>query len=878
MKLTDLFNKKMGYYFREAGLNLRLTIGLFFLCIGLSLQVVAQQKTLSVSKKNVAISQIIAELEKSSRYVFFFSEGVKPELNRKVSLRMVDKPINEILDGLFRPTNLSYTISGRQVTIHFKTTEKPQQSSKKRVRVSGKTTDSDSKESLANVNIYIKELRTGTSTNEQGEFTLTIPPGNYTLHLSYIGYTTSTEKISLTKEGRFEFQLHPDTRLDEVLVLGTKKDENITRTTMGMEKMSISEIKRMPALMGEVDVIKAIQQLPGVQPTSEGGSGYSVRGGSVDQNLVLLDNATVYNASHMFGFFSVFNNDVVERVDLYKGDLPLKFAGRLSSLLDVQLKETYTDRIKGSGGIGLISSRLMLEGALGKRTNWLVGGRRSYADLFLKASSKEDLKNSVLYFYDLNGKITHRFSDKDRISLNLYSGGDKFGASSVASFSYGNYLASLTWGHLFNEHLLFKMNFNTTNYHYGLHSKMESAKMKWEADITDYTFRWDWTHIVGARFQLNYGLNSTWHKFNPGVISRPSYSNFTIPKNNTLEHGTYLSAEHQVSDKLTLRYGLRLAVFQNIGQSTLYTFDKNHEAIDSTTYRSGKIYHTEYALEPRVALVYKLSDYSSIKMNYARNTQFMQLANNSSSGSPLDLWFPASPNIKPQKSDMVSAGYFQNFKQNAYETSVEVYYKKMNHVIDFADHAQLLLNKRLEGEIRTGKGQAYGIELMVKKNTGRLTGFVNYTLSRSERTIPEINGGKTFLSPFDKTHSVNILASYKISSKWDISAAWIYATGNPTSYPTGRFEIEGEYFPIYSGRNEYRKKDYHRLDLSATYVPTQKKNRKWKGEWNFSLYNAYGQKNPWLISYDQNTANGIPNAQMTYLFSFVPSVTYNFKF
>ncbi|MDD2525322.1 MAG: TonB-dependent receptor [Bacteroidales bacterium] len=752
-----------------------------------------------------------------------------------------------------------------------------------RYKVSGTIRDYQTKEPLSSVSVHVKELKKGATTDKNGFYSFALPEGTHTFVVSSIGYKTQTTRISIGAVTKRDFILEVDTLVmkeivvEERVLFKEKKDEIVTRTIMGVEKLSMGEIKKMPALMGEVDVIKAIQLLPGVQPTSEGSSGFSVRGGSADQNLILLDQSTVYNAGHMFGFFSVFNNDVVDKVQLYKGDLPMMHGGRLSSLLDVQLKEDYKGKLRGNGGLGLISSRLMLEGSLGEKNSWLISGRRSYADLFLKLSSDKSMRESSIYFYDLNAKMTHRFSPFDKLSMNLYMGNDNFG-SSVARFSYGNKVGSLNWKHIYHERLYSNLSLHLTDYHFLLQSELENAKAKWVSNITDLTVRWDFVRSINSDLVLSYGVTSTLHRFNPGLITQPDYDDFKMPVNNTLEHSLYLSAEQEVTDKLTMRYGLRWGIFQNMGSATIYTYDKNYEAVDSTTYGGGKIYNTYHALEPRVGVVYKLTDQSSIKANYTRNTQFIQLANNSSTGSPLDLWFPANPNIKPQAMDMVSAGYFHNFNREAIEASVEIYYKKMSHLIDFADHAQLMLNRKLDGEIRVGNGKAYGVELMIRKNTGALTGFINYTLSRSERTIPEINKGKSYLSPFDKTHSVNVSVSYALSKKWNFSAAWVYSTGNPTSYPTGRFEVEGEYFPIYSGRNEYRRTDYHRLDLSVNYVPKHNTKRFWTGEWNFSLYNAYGHKNPWIITYDQDTPTGIPEANMTYLFGVVPSITYNFTF
>lgn len=751
------------------------------------------------------------------------------------------------------------------------------QNSLRKIDIEGKVKDASTGESLPGVIVYIVETGVGTVTDNEGNYKMSISGGKYTFRVSMVGYDLQQKVVDLNKSQKLDIRLFPNTLLEEVVITSKDKNENVTRINMGVEKLDMKQIKKMPALLGEVDVIKAIQLLPGVQATSEGGSGFSVRGGSPDQNLILIDKTTVYNASHLLGFFSVFNNDVVNDIELFKGDLPLKYGGRLSSLLDVNTLEDMPKQFTGTGGIGLISSRLMLQGPIGEKTSWLVGGRRSYADLFLKLSSDEALRKSVIYFYDLNGKMTHRFSSNDRLDLNVYYGYDKFGAE-PGQFYYGNTAASLTWSHVFTEKLFSKFSFNLTDYKYGLASDLENSEVDWKSNIFDLMFRADFNQPINDLLNLNYGLSSTYHKFNPGLITQPGYPDYSIQDSRALEHGLYISNEQKLTEQLSLKYGLRWSIFQNIGASTVYGYDADYEVVDSTKYGSGDIYHTYSALEPRIGLVYKLTPYSSVKANYAHNTQFIQLANNSSSGSPLDVWFPASPNVKPQQVDMFSVGYFHNLNDDMFETSVELYYKDFNNVIDFADHAELLLNKYLEGEIRTGTGKAYGIEFMVRKNTGKLTGFVNYTLSRSERTIPEINNGKSYLAPYDKTHAVNLVLSYEFSKKCNFSATWVFATGNPTTYPTGRFEIDGEYFPIYSGRNEYRKPNYDRLDLSLTYIPNPNSTKRWKGEWNFSIYNVYNRKNPWIISYKQDTPTGIPEAEMTYLFGIVPSVTYNFKF
>ena len=722
--------------------------------------------------------------------------------------------------------------------------------------IQGVISDINTGEKLSRTSIYVIENKQGNYSDDQGNFQINIPLyGNSTIRFSYVGYENKEITIKETTSSPLIIQMKPNNNLGEVIISTRKKDENITKLSMGVEKLSIEQIKAMPALLGEVDVIKSIQLLPGIQATSEGGSGFSVRGGSPDQNLIVLDNTTVYNPSHLMGFFSIFNNDVISGIELYKGDFPFKFGGRLSSLLEVQTKNEIPDKFRGTGGIGLISSRIMLEGPIKEKTSWMVGGRRSYADLFLKLSSDKDIRNTTMYFYDLNGKLSHQFSEKDKIELNGYYGLDNFGAQ-PGSFKYGNSAASLTWNHVFSNNLFGKYSLHFSNYDYGLTSKLEGSRMEWKSSITDWTFRADMHQPINQLWDISYGTNLTYHKFNPGWVKMEGMDKYSVPGNEALEYATYLSNDQSLFSKLNLRYGVRLSIFQNI----------------------GNIKHTYMAIEPGLGMVYLLNKQSSIKANYTRNTQYIQLANNSASGSPLDVWFSASPNIKPQKVDMFSIGYFHNFEENMYEASIEIYYKNLKNVIDFKEHANLILNENLEEEVRTGKGKAYGIELMAKKNFGRITGFINYTISRSERTISEINQGKTYLAPFDKTHAINIVATYNFSKKLNFSAIWVFATGNPTTYPTGRFEIDGEYFPIYSGRNEYRKPNYDRLDLSVNYTPNPDSKRRWKGEWNFSIYNAYNRKNPWTITYKQDRTSEAPYAEMLYLFGIVPSVTYNIKF
>jgi hypothetical protein len=744
------------------------------------------------------------------------------------------------------------------------------------VELRGTITDATTGELLEGASIFIKETSIGVISDHHGSYVLHTTTGRCIVVAAFIGYQNKEIALELKSSQTLNFQLESQVEeLDAVTISGQDRNANVTSVNIGVERMSIKEIQRLPVLMGEVDVLKAIQLLPGVQATAEGGSGFSVRGGSPDQNLILLDNTTVYNASHLLGFFSVFNNDVVSGLELFKGDLPLKYGGRLSSLLSVETKSEKPERFHGTGGIGLISTRLMLEGNVGDRTSWLVGGRRSYADIFLAFAKDEALRKSSVYFYDMNGKIIHRFSETDQLELSGYYGKDMF-AAELGQFDYGNATASARWRHSISSRFDANVGINFSNYGYGLGSDTELMATQWDASIFDLALYADFNMRFNRLWQLNYGISSTLHRFSPGNVSISGYPDYGVPGSRALEHAIYLSNEQKFGKRLTFRYGLRWSIFQNIGSTVIFNYDNDHQLKDSTHY-SGGVYNVYGRIEPRIGGVFLLGGHSSVKANYARNVQYVQLAENSSAGSPVNIWFPASPNIKPQTVDMFSAGYFHNFGKSDYETSIEAYYKNLHEVIDFAEHANLLLNPYLEGDIRIGSGRAYGLELMIKKNSGVLTGFINYTLSRSERTIPEINKGRTYLAPYDKTHAINIALNYSFSRKINVSATWVFASGMPTTYPAGRFEIDGVYLPIYSGRNEYRRPAYHRLDLSLTFVPKPDSKKRWKGEWNVSIYNAYGRKNPWLITYSQ-LKTATPVSDMVYLFRFVPSVTYNFKF
>ncbi|MHC1775112.1 MAG: carboxypeptidase-like regulatory domain-containing protein [Lentimicrobium sp.] len=761
----------------------------------------------------------------------------------------------------------------------------PEDTGGKRFTISGHMKDNKTGEELIGATIYIREIKTGTTTNVYGFYSISLIPGKYSILYSYVGYNSVEQTIELKENTSINIELATrEHQLREVVITGERPDENIRKPEMSVVKMDIKTINRIPALMGEVDIIKAIQLLPGVQSTSEGSSGFSVRGGGPDQNLILLDEAIVYNASHLLGFFSVFNNDAIKDVVLYKGDIPASSGGRLSSLLDIRMKDGNQKTLSGAGGVGTISSRLTLEGPIvADRTSFLVAGRRTYVDIFLPFAKNKDIRDNVLYFYDFNGKLNHRINDKNRIFLSGYFGRDVF-SNDFAGMSLGNQTGTFRWNHLFSQKLFSNFTLIQSAYDYELGTPEGNANsFVWKSKMQNQSLKGDFTWYAGPNHTIRFGTAVTRHTFDPGTAkgtgSESLFTEYKLPRNYALEYGVYASNEQKVNEKILIKYGVRFSAFQNIGPGTIYNYDEDYNMTDSVAYTSGTIINTYHAFEPRLGVNYLLSNTASIKASYSRTVQYVHLAQNSTAGTPLDLWFPSSPNVKPQKADQFAIGYFKNLKDNSIETSVEVYYKNMWDIIDFKDNAELLLNAELEGELRTGRGQAYGLELLARKNSGKLNGWVSYTLSASRRKIAEINNGNSYRAPYEKPHNIAIVLNYEFNERAVLSANWVYSTGAPVTFPTGRAVIGNVIVPIYSDRNAYRLPDYHRLDLSFSIKGKNKKERKWQGEWNFSVYNAYGRKNAWTINFVQDPANpGETYAEKTYLFSIIPAITYNFKF
>ena len=770
-----------------------------------------------------------------------------------------------------------------------------------RLSVSGYVKDAENGESLIGATVSVKNLKSGTATNLYGFFSISLKPGDYVLEFSYIGYAPISKKVELTKSISLTVELLPmQKQLEEVVITTERPDANVRKAEMSVAKLDMKTIKKVPAFMGEVDVIKVIQMLPGVIPTAEGTSGYSVRGGGMDQNLILIDEATVYNASHLMGFFSVFNNDAVRDVKLYKGDIPSNYGGRLSSVLDVRMKEGNNKKFAVTGGVGLISSRLTIEGPIiNEKTSFLISGRRTYADMFFPLLSDSDARKTKMYFYDLNMKINHQLNANNRLYLSVYAGRDNFGQKGSTDAGYGNMTGTLRWNHQYSSRLFSNVSAIVAKYDYSLKMTFGGSNFVWNSEMRDYSLKIDYNYFLNPENEIKFGGSTTYHYFDPCNLyqeGKDSSLSATFPKSYALEHGVYISNEQKLGEKLILKYGLRYTIFQNIGTATIYSFEPskpNYIVKDSLYFNSGKIFNTFQSFEPRLGLIYTINGNSSIKASYSRTTQYMQLASNSSGGLLLDIWFPSSPNVMPQKANQYAIGYFRNFKDNIYETSVEAYYKDMYNVIDFKDNAQLLQNPKLEREVRKGTARAYGIEFLIRKNEGRLNGWISYTLSSTKRKIPEINNGVEYSAPYDKPNNVSVIVNYEITKRMTISANWIYATGAPITLPSGTYEITGPQTfstspnsisktigKTYSTRNGSRMPDYHRLDLSLSLKGKERPGRLWQGEWVFSLYNAYGRHNSWMINFiEDNKKPGQISMQNWYLpFLYFPGITYNFKF
>ncbi|WP_334057224.1 TonB-dependent receptor [Polaribacter sp. P097] len=773
--------------------------------------------------------------------------------------------------------------------------------SQEKVTVSGTVYDNANNETLIGVSIYFPELNAGTSTNEYGFYSLTIPKGNYKIQISYLGFTSITEQITLSDNITKNFKLNEEAEsLNEIVIESDIEKLNVRTPQMSVNKLTSSTIKKIPVVLGEADIIKSLILLPGVTSAGEGASGFNVRGGAADQNLILLDEAIVFNSSHLFGFFSVFNPDIIKDVKLYKGGIPARFGGRLSSVLDIYQKEGNSKEFNLTGGIGLVSSRLLAEGPIEKeKSSFVVAGRASYAHLFLPLFDNDN----KAYFYDLNSKINYRFNDRNNVFLSTYFGKDVFGINDSFVNDYGNTVLNLRWNHLFSDKIFSNLSLIYSDYFYGL--TLDFVGFEWDSGITNFNLKYDFKHYLNEKFKLTYGINNIYIKFNPGEII-PNREDSGIQADKLIdkyanEFAAYIAAEQKVNDKLTVQYGVRFSNFTRLGQDEINVYADDNpviyneefkryesaEAIGTESYKRSDVLASFQNFEPRVSLSYLLNSDTSIKMSYNRMAQYLHLLSNTSSPTPLDVWAPSGQFIKPQLLDQYALGYFRSIKNGDYSLETEVFYKDIQNRIDYINGANLIANNEIETVILNGQARAYGLEVLLKKNEGNFKGWLAYTLSRSEQQTlgrtanePGINSGEWYSTPFDKTHDISLNGSYELSKKWTFNANFLFQTGQPTNYPVGQYEISGLNVPIYDDnrRNADRLPAYHRLDISATLTPEKNKNRRWQSEWVFGIYNLYGRQNAASINFSQNRETFRNEAVQTSIFGLVPSVTYNFKF
>ena len=747
-------------------------------------------------------------------------------------------------------------------------------------------------ENLIGVSIYDKISKKGTTSNQYGFYSITLEKGTYKIVYSFIGLNTITKNLILDKNIRLNISLSEKSILaDEVVISSERQDKNIESSDMGQAKLKVENIKQLPVILGEVDVLKSAQLLPGIQSGGEGNSGLYVRGGGPDQNLILLDEAVVYNAAHLFGFFSVFNADAIKDINIIKGGMPAEYGGRLSSVLDISMKDGNNKKYEADGGIGLLSSRLTLQGPIQKnKSSFIVSGRRTYVDVLSKPFMQKDntFNGSGYYFYDLTTKINYRISDKDRIFLSGYFGRDVFSFKNSDSgigieIPWGNATTSLRWNHLFNDKLFLNTSIIFSDYRFEFNINQSDFELKIFSGINDWNTKVDFLYQPNQRHTIKFGSNYTYHEFTPGNASGKSgdvvFEPDEIFKQYSNEGAIYLSDNFDLTDNLKIHAGLRYSSFQHSGYISFRDYLKNEIEANNDNYRH---------LEPRLSFRYKLNSTSSLKGAYTQNYQYIHLASTASVSLPTDLWVPSSAGIEPKFADQYAIGYFKNLKDNVYETSIEAYYKEMTNLIEYKEGVlpEDNTNSSSDDAFVFGNGDSYGVELLIKKNKGKTTGWIGYTLSKTTRYFDEINNGIAFPAKYDRRHDLSITATHKLSEKWTMSGVFVYATGNAITLPTERYMIGGNIFTEYTSRNGFRIDPYHRLDIGATYMV--KKNKRFQSSWNFSIYNIYSRKNPYFIYFDLEApenqdgsiqeGNLTPKAYEVSIFPILPSVTWNFNF
>jgi len=744
------------------------------------------------------------------------------------------------------------------------------------VVLSGTVRDKKTGESLIKAVIRIQELpNAGIISNEYGFYSLSLPKGNYVAVVSQVGYETLVQKIKLDSSVSIDFKLETKNQLREVVVESSRKNDNLTKAQMGTETINMSAISKVPVIFGEKDLLKTIQLLPGVKSAGEGNSGFFVRGGGADQNLILLDEAPVYNATHLLGFFSTFNSDAIKDATIIKGNSGSQYGGRLSSVLDVKMKEGNNQDYTVNGGLGLISSKVSIEGPLQKnKSSFILSGRRTYADMFLKATEK--FKDNILYFYDLNAKANYQINAKNKVYISGYFGRDELGLGQDFGIDWGNKTGTIRWNKIISNKLFLNTSLIYSDYNYNVKLKNGETNFNINSNIKDVNLKQDYTLYANGLNTLRFGFNSILHTITPSTFSGTVINSVAKEGRNGLENALYLTNNYRANNQLTIDYGMRLSTYTLMG-GDVYNIYENGVVKSSVKLKRSSFGKTYANLEPRITTNYRISDETSIKAGYARNVQHLHLLSNSVASSPSDQWIGNSYNIKPEIADQLSVGYVTKLFKSKFELTAETYYKYLQNQIDYKDGAEINTVSDVESVLLYGIGRAYGLELLLKKKEGRLTGWIGYTLSKTERKIDGINEGKWYNARQDRTHDISVVGIYELNSRWSISGVFVYNTGDAVTYPTGKYNLQGQTLYQYAARNENRMPAYHRLDFSATYE--KNKTKRMHGSWNFSLYNVYGRENAFRISF-KDDPNDPTRTQIirTALFRWVPSVTYQFKF
>ena len=755
--------------------------------------------------------------------------------------------------------------------------------SAQQITLSGVVRDAASGETLIGAVVSVDQGRVAASTNAYGFYSLSLPAGKHQVVYSYVGYQSTTIDVEDNNNRRLDVELQrSENTLEEVVVAAKRKDNNVSNPQMGVLNFTMEEVKNVPVVFGERDLLKTIQLLPGVQNGGEGSSNFYVRGGGGDQNLILLDEATVYNASHLLGFFSTFNSDAIKDVQLYKGGIPAQFGGRISSVMDIAMVDGNQKKLTTEGGIGLIASRLKVEAPLIKdKSSFMISGRRTYADMFLKLSNDEDVKKSKLYFYDLNAKVNFRLNDKNTLYLSGYFGKDDLGYSDLFSFDWGNATATARWNHIFNEKLFSNTTLIYSDFNYNVQVSSDDSNFGITSKIRNWNLKQDFSYYQNPISTWRFGAQVLQQSIFPASIEakeNTSVNSIDVDSRQGVEAAAYVSHTWSPADWLSLVYGIRFNDFMVMGPGTFYTYDDDGEVIGEKYVAKGEIAKHYFHLEPRFSASFILNEQHSIKASYNRIAQNLHQLTNTTSSLPTDQYVVSSLNIKPQVADQVAVGYFRNFNQNRYEFSVETYYKHMDNQIDFRNGADLQANQYLEGDLLYGIGRSYGVEAYLRKSTGKLNGWISYTLARSERKFDEIDAGQWFRARQDRTHDISVVGMYDLSKKWTLGATFVYQTGNAVTFPSGKYEVDGKTMFYYTERNGYRMPNYHRLDLSATYEPLPS-DKRFRSSWTFGVYNAYNRRNAYIIDFRENEINtNITEAYKIALFGIIPSVTWNFKF